>query len=134
MFCWVISSLSKVLLINFNRKCSPLVLHALKQIFLPPFAIFCLPEEEKCCLDFLRISFGWNCRFSSEVQRMLVKQLNTLVQLLVCLIATPSHMCAPREGSMKGLEEEGTARDLGFKMTLVFDCEACHLLMQTKFC
>ena len=55
---------------------------------------------------------------------MPVKQLNTLVQLLVCLIAIPSHMCAPREGSMKGLEEEGTAMDLRFKIALVFECEA----------
>ena len=53
---------------------------------------------------------------------MPVKQLNTLVQLLVCLTATPSHMCAQREGSMRRLEEK--ARDLGFKMALVFDCEA----------
>ena len=29
-------------------------------------------------------------------------------------------MCAQREGSMRGLEEEGTVRDLGYKMALGF--------------
>lgn len=66
---------------------------------------------------------------------MHVKQSNTLGRLLVCLTATLSHMCVRRAGSLRGPEDEGTARGLEFKMTSVFVLRLVfHLLLQTKFC
>lgn len=56
---------------------------------------------------------------------MLVKLLNTLVQLPVFHTATPSLMCDPREGSLSGLEEEEIAGASGFELFIVmkFDCK-----------
>lgn len=43
------------------------------------------------------------------------KLSNTLALLLVCHTAALNLMSAPRVGSLKRLEEEGTAGDLGFE-------------------
>ena len=70
------------------------------------------------CL-FIPFLFFLFYRFSSEVQRMLVKLLSTLAQLQVCHTAIPNHLCAPREGSLRKLEERGTAGASGFNFVLV---------------
>ena len=73
-------------------------------------------------------------RFSSEAQRMLVKLSNILAQLLVCHTAIPNHMCEPREGSLRKLEERGTARASGFNFVLVRDCDSVFLIDCSNFC
>lgn len=50
---------------------------------------------------------------------MLVKQSNISGLLLVFHTATPSHTFDPRAGSLRGLEEGGTAGDSGFKMIIL---------------
>ena len=72
------------------------------------------------------IKHNHGCSFFSEVQRILLKLLNTLDRLLVCHIATPSPMCDQREESLRRPEEGGTAGDLGFELILL-------LVQQSKF-
>ena len=55
---------------------------------------------------------------------MLVKLSNILAQLLVCHTAIPNHMCVQREGSLRKLEERGTARASGFNFIVVINFEA----------
>ncbi|KAJ6434520.1 hypothetical protein OIU84_018103 [Salix udensis] len=55
---------------------------------------------------------------------MLVKLSNILAQLLVCHTVIPNHMFVQREGSLRKLEERGTARDSGFNFTVAINCEA----------
>ena len=95
-------------------------------------------EKGKCCLNFLKSYFGVKLQ-------VLLRGPNNAREAVKHFGPAPgvphSHigcMCAQRKGSMRGLEEEGnwlwgsmwrleeegTTRDLGFKMTLVFDCEA----------
>ncbi|KAE8675412.1 Malignant T-cell-amplified sequence 1 [Hibiscus syriacus] len=69
------------------------------------------------CLTFdqlaLRAPLG-QTRFSSEVRKIPVKWLNTLVPHPVFLTATTNHTCAQREGSSRGLEEGGNSK--GFRV------------------
>jgi len=55
---------------------------------------------------------------------MLVKLSNILAQLLVCHTAIPNHMFVQREGSLRKLEERGTARASGSNFIVVINCEA----------
>lgn len=65
------------------------------------------------------------CRSSWGVPRMLVRQWGILARLLVCHTATPSHMCAPREGSSRRLVAGGTAVGSRSK-PLSVACACCH--------
>lgn len=76
---------------------------------------------ERCQICFASSILTWKslmlftCRFYLEVQRMPVRQWNTLVQLLVYLTVTQNHMLEPRVGSLKELEEEEIAEASKFK-------------------
>ena len=65
------------------------------------------------------------CRSFWGVPRTPVRQWDTLARLLVCHTATPSRMCAPREGSSRRLVAEGTAVGSRSK-PLAFACACCH--------
>lgn len=55
-------------------------------------------------------------RFFLEVPRMLVKLWSTLDRLQVCHTAIQNPMYDQKEGNLRGLEEEGTARASEFKL------------------
>jgi len=65
------------------------------------------------------------CRSFWGVPRTPVRQWGTLARLLVCHTATPSRMCAPREGSSRRLVAGGTAVGSRSK-PLAFACACCH--------
>lgn len=73
------------------------------------------------------------CRSFLEAQRMLVKLWSTLVLLLVFLTATPNLMFDLRVGSSRGLEEGGTAEDLGCDVIAVFNSTLVLLPLGCKF-
>lgn len=75
----------------------------------------------------IRLTFPYLLyRYFLEGLRTHVKQLSTLVKLLVCHTVTVSHMSDRREGSLRRPEEKETAGALGFNLILwVKQIEEC---------